>query len=182
MGPLAIAYTFATLGMFLVCAAARYMTGDADRLARAASWIAFGVGASRIVAALVDAPWSMAHYPAQDLFMLALCLAWFQVRREWWAALLAACFGAQLGMHAAFWWAALLAACFGAQLGMHAAFWWAGDPTLLRSYIVQNNAVFIIELLILTMAGGRYVVAGIGARLRLSRRWNRSRLAYVGAP
>lgn len=161
MGPLAIAYTLATLAMFLICALARYMTGDADRIARAASWLAFGVGVSRILSALVDAPWSMAHYPAQDLFMLAMCLAWFQVRREVWAA--------------------CLATCFAVQLYMHAAFWWAADPGLLRSYIIQNNAVFIAELLILTVAGGRHVVAGVGARLRMSRRWSGARLAYVGA-
>jgi hypothetical protein len=161
MGPLATAYTLATLAMFLVCAIARNCTDDADRVARAAAWLAFGVGMSRIVSALVPAPWSMAHYPAQDLFMLALCLGWFQVRREWWAV--------------------LLATCFAVQLYMHAAFWWAHDASALRSYIIQNNAVFIAELLILTVAGGRYVVAGIGARLRMLGGWHRPRLAYVGA-
>jgi len=161
MGPLATIYTLATLAMFLVCAIARNATDDADRVARAAAWLALGVGLSRIASSLVSAPWSMAHYPAQDLFMLAMCLGWFQVRREWWAA--------------------LLATCFAVQLYMHAAFWWAADPTELRSYIIQNNAVFIAELLILTMAGGRYVVAGVVSRLRLSRRGSGPRLAYVEA-
>jgi hypothetical protein len=158
MGPLATAYTLATLAMFLVCAIARNCTDDADRVARAAAWLAFGVGISRIVSALVPAPWSMAHYPAQDLFMLAMCLGWYQVRREWWAA--------------------ALAACFAVQLYMHAAFWWAGDATQTLSYITENNAVFIAELLIATVAGGRYVVAGVVARLSLPRRWNRLGLAY----
>lgn len=161
MGPLATAYALATLVMFLVCALARNETDDADRIARAASWLAFGVGVSRIVAELVDAPWSMAHYPAQDLMMLAMCLGWFQVRREPWAL--------------------LLASCFAGQLFLHAAFWWVGDPSLLRPYIILNNALFIAELFILTVAGGRYVVSGVLSRLRVSRRWNRPALAYVGA-
>lgn len=160
MGLLSTLYTLATLGMFLVCALARYVQDDADRIARAAAWLAFGVGVSRIVSAMVDPPWSMIHYPAQDLFMLAMCISWWQVRAEKWAL--------------------LLGLCFFAQLGFHAAFWWGHEVTLLRRYIIFNNAAFIAELSILTIAGGRHVVAWIGARLPVLRRRVGSHLALAG--
>lgn len=149
MGTLATIYTLATLAMFLVCALARYATEDADRIARAAAWVALLTGMSRIIGVFLDPPNSLIHYPAQDVFMMGLCLAWWQVRGERWAM--------------------LLAGCFFAQLFLHAAFWWGGDVSLLRGYIIANNAVFIAELSILTIAGGSHVVRWVGSRLPVFR-------------
>lgn len=161
MGPLALTYTIATLVMFGLCALAGQVSADASRIARAAAWMAFGVGVSRIVSALVDPPWSMAHYPAQDLFMMAMCLGWYQVRREIWAS--------------------LLASCFMVQLFLHAAFWWGADPHQLRIYITLNNAAFVGEILILCIAGGRHVAAWVGRRLPVLRRRTGARLAFMEA-
>ena len=161
MGPLATFYTFATLGMFLVCALARNLTEDADRIARAAAWVALLTGMSRIIGVFLDPPDSMIHYPAQDLFMMGLCFAWWQVRSERWAL--------------------MLAGCFFAQLFLHAAFWWGGDVTLLRGYIIANNAVFIAELSILTIAGGSHVVRWVGSRLPVFRRGHSPHHAYARA-
>jgi hypothetical protein len=161
MGPLATAYTLATLVMFAVCALARYLEDDADRVARAAAWLAFGVGVSRIISSVIDPPWSMIHYPAQDLFMLAMCMSWWQVRGEKWAV--------------------MLGLLFFVQLGLHAAFWWGHEPTLLRRYIELNNAAFIGQLLVLTAAGGRHVVLGVRRRLPVLRRWTGAHLAMARA-
>lgn len=149
MGPVATLYSLATLGMFCVCATARVVTPDAERIARAAAWTVFFTGISRLVSYAADAPWSMVHYPAQDLLMMAMAFGWWQVRGELWA------------------W--LLGVCFLTQLFLHAAFWWVGDPGHLYAYVLANNVVFIAELSLLTVAGGRHVGAWLLDRLRLLR-------------
>lgn len=149
MGLLATMYCLATLLMFCICAAARVVSPDAERIARAAAWVVFFTGISRLVSYLTDAPWSMVHYPAQDLLLMALSFGWWQVRGELWA------------------W--LLGACFLTQLFFHAAFWWVGNSDYLYAYVLANNIVFIVELSLLSVAGGRHVGVWLRDRLRLLR-------------
>lgn len=161
MGPLAAAYSIATLAMFVVCACARMATQDADRIARAAAWVVFFTGLSRLVGYYTDPPLSMLHYPLIDYFMMMLSFGWWQVRGEWWARVLGAVF---------------LAQCF-----WHAFFWWPGSDVSLYRYIYANNGFFIAELTILTLAGGGHVAVWVRDRLRLLRRGADWRLA-LGRP
>lgn len=148
MGFWATLYTLATIGMFVVCALARVLTPDAERVARAAAWVALFTGLSRVVSYFTDAPWSMVHYPAEDLLLMTMALGWWQVRREAWALILAGLFLSQLFLHALFWF---------------------DEMSSLRGYIIANNAVFILELLTLTIAGGGHALGWVRDRLRLSR-------------
>jgi len=148
MGGVATAYTLATIAMFGVCALARAATPDAERVARAAAWVALFTGASRVIGYFTDAPWSLVHYPAQDLVMLTLAFSWWQVRREWWAL--------SLGL------------LFLAQLFLHALFWFDMESSL-RGYIIANNGFFILQLLTLTIAGGGYALGWLRDRVRLLR-------------
>jgi hypothetical protein len=152
MGLVSTLYTIATIAMFAVCALARMATPDAERVARAAAWVALFTGGSRLIGLYVEAPWSLVHYPAQDLFMMAIALGWWQVRREMWAL--------------------VLAGLFFAQLFLHALFWFDGNSSL-RGYIIANNAFFILQLLTLTIAGGGHALGWVRGRLRLLRRWDR---------
>lgn len=148
MGQVATLYTLATIAMFGVCALARVATPDAERVARAAAWVAMLTGMSRVVGYFTDAPWSLVHCPAQDLLMMTLALGWWQVRREWWAL--------ALGL------------LFFAQLFLHALFWFDVDSSL-RGYIIANNAFFILQLLTLTVAGGGHALGWVYNRVRLLR-------------
>ncbi|MFZ2252632.1 MAG: hypothetical protein WAW13_00490 [Minisyncoccia bacterium] len=145
---MATLYTLATIAMFGICALARVATPDAERIARAAAWVALFTGMSRVIGYFTDAPWSLVHYPAQDLLMLTLAFGWWQVRREWWALSLALLFLAQLFLHALFWFDA---------------------ASSLRGYIVANNAFFILQLLTLTIAGGSHALGWVRDRVRLFR-------------
>jgi hypothetical protein len=150
MGPLALAYTTATAVMFGVCVLARHLTPDAERVARAAAWVALFTGLSRVVHFFVPPPWSMVHYPAEDLAMLTLAFSCWHVRHERWALLLAGLFLSQLFLHALYWF----------------------DPaSSLRGYIIANNALFIAQLVTLTVAGGGYALGRLRHRLHELRRW-----------
>lgn len=162
MGFWATFYSLATLAMFSVCAVARLVSSDADRLARAASWVVLFTGVSRFVSLFVEAPWSIVHYPAIDLFLMWLAFGWWQVRGETWA------------------W--LLGACLLTQLGLHCWFWGAGDAGNLYAYILANNIGFFCTLLTLTIAGSGHVVGWLRDRLRLTRRGYRGVLALGVAP
>ena len=148
MGPLALTYTLATMAMFGVCAFARSVTPDAERVARAAAWLALLTGLSRIVAYFADLPWSMVHYPAEDLLMMTLAFGWWQVRGERWAMVLALLFLSQLFLHALYWFDA---------------------TSSLRGYVIANNAVFAAELTTLAVAGGGHALGWVRDRLRLLR-------------
>lgn len=148
MGVASTLYTLATIGMFGVCALARVATPDAERIARAAAWVALFTGLSRVISFYTDAPWSMVHYPAEDLVMLTLAFGWWQVRRERWALILALLFLSQLFLH---------------------ALYWFDDMSSLRGYVIANNAFFILQLLTLTIAGGGHALGWVRDRLRLFR-------------
>jgi len=148
VGLLSLLYTIGTLAMFGVCTLARAATPDATRLARAAAWVLLFTGVSRLVSLTVGPPWSMVHYPAEDLLLLLMARDWWRVRGEPWAAVLIACFLTQLSLHALYWF----------------------DPaSSLRRYIIANNAIFIIELLTLTTAGGGHAFGWVLHRLRMLR-------------
>lgn len=148
MGGVATLYTLATIAMFSVCALARAATPDAERVARAAAWVALFTGMSRVISFYTDAPWSMVHYPAEDLVMLTLAFGWWQVRRERWALILALLFLSQLFLH---------------------ALYWFDNMSSLRGYVIANNALFILQLLTLTTAGGGHALGWVRDRLRLLR-------------
>lgn len=131
--------------MFAVCTLAGSLTEDAARVARAAAWVALFTGLSRVVHFFVPAPWSMVHYPAEDLVMLTLAFSCWQVRHESWAL--------------------ILAGLFLTQLFLHALYWFDGTSSL-RGYIIANNALFIAQLATLTVAGGGYALGWVGHRLR----------------
>jgi len=160
VGPVALSYTLATIAMFGVCAFARVLTPDAERIARAAAWVALFTGISRVISYFTDAPWSMVHYPAEDLLLMTLALGWWQVRREKWALVLGLLFLSQLFLHALFW------------FDMNSS---------LRGYIYANNGVFILELLTLTIAGGGHALGWVRGRLRMLRRWPGGRVWVLEA-
>jgi len=149
MGLLSTIYTLATIGMFGVCAFARVVTPNAERIARAAAWIALFTGVSRIIAYFADPPWSMVHYPAEDLLLMTMAFSWWQVRRERWALILAFLFLSQLFLH---------------------ALYWFDIESSLRGYIIANNAIFCGQLLTLTLAGGGHALGWVRDRLRQFRR------------
>lgn len=148
MGPLALTYTLATAAMFGVCTLAGALTEDAARIARVAAWLALFTGLSRIVHFFVPPPWSMVHYPAEDLTLLAISFSCWHVRHERWALLLAGLFLSQLFLHALYWFDA---------------------TSSLRGYIIANNAVFIAQLVTLTVAGGGYALGWLRYRLPMFR-------------
>ena len=148
MGPLALTYTLATMATFGVCAFARSVAPDAERVARAAAWVALLTGVSRVISYFADLPWSMVHYPAEDLLMMTLAFGWWQVRGERWAM--------------------ILALLFLSQLFLHALYWFDGASSL-RGYITANNACFAAQLLTLTIAGGGHALGWVRDRLRLLR-------------
>lgn len=148
MGPLALTYTLATMAMFGVCAFARSVAPDAERVARAAAWVALLTGVSRVISYFADPPWSMVHYPAEDILMMTLAFGWWQVRGERWAM--------------------ILALLFLSQLFLHALYWFDGASSL-RGYIVANNFCFSLELLTLSVAGGEHALGWVRDRLRLLR-------------
>lgn len=158
MGFWASFYSLLTLVMFLICAVARFVNEDADRVARAASWVTLFAALSRIVGYFTDQPLSLVHYPAIDLFMLAMSFGWWQVRGERWA------------------W--LLGCCFLSQLVLHAWFWSAGEPKNLFQYILLNNLAFATTLAILATAGGGYVARWVIDRLRMFGRRDRGLLGH----
>jgi len=149
VGTLAVLYTLATAVMFGVCTLAGSLTEDAARVARAAAWVALFTGVSRVVHYVLPPPWSMVHYPAEDLTMLAIAFSCWHVRHEKWALILAALFLSQLFLH---------------------ALYWFNPASSLRGYIIANNALFIGQLATLTLAGGGYALAGIDRRVRVLRR------------
>ena len=148
MGPLALTYTLATMATFGVCAFARSVAPDAERVARAAAWVALLTGVSRVISYFADPPWSMVHYPAEDLLMMTLAFGWWQVRGERWVM--------------------ILALLFLSQLFLHALYWFDGTSNL-RGYIVANNAVFIAELTTLTIAGKGHALGWVRDRFRMLR-------------
>lgn len=158
MGILATTYSVAALVMFMICATARIISPNADRIARAASWVVLFTGLSRLVGYYTDPPLSVIHYAPIDLFLMILSFGWWQVRGERWA-----------------WWLGL---CFLSQLVLHGWFWWEADPRNLYLYLTLNNGHFLATLLILTFAGGGYVARWLHDRLRLPRRRLRGFLAH----
>lgn len=148
MGVVSTAYTIATIAMFGICALARMATPDAERVARAAAWVALFTGMSRVISFYTDAPWSMVHYPAEDLVMLTLAFGWWQVRRERWALILALLFLSQLFLH---------------------ALYWFDSMSSLRGYVIANNSLFVLQLLTLTIAGGGHALGWVRDRVRLLR-------------
>ena len=143
-------YSLATLVMFIMCALARLITPDADRIARAAAWVVFFTGLGRLVGYYTDPPLSMLHYVLVDYLMMVLSYGWWQVRGEKWA-----------------WTLGTLFLC---QLCGHMLFWASRDEANVYNYIVYNNGLFVLELSVLSIAGGSYVGGWIRDRLLLLRR------------
>lgn len=160
MSSLDTAFALGTLGAFGICALARNLTVNADRLARAASWITLLAGMTWFIRLTLPEPWSKVHLPAQDLALMALAYTWWQVRREWWAAAIGAVSFVLLVDHVAFW--------IGAQ-----------GPSSRRHAIIAN-ASFIAQLVALYAAGGVYVARCALDRAALSRGRALARVPVAG--
>lgn len=96
-------------------------------------------------------PWTMAHYPVQDLSLIAMC--WIAWRREKTLANI---------------WKPILAVLFLCQLAGHVRYWVDRDPSVyaLWVYIVINNVLFALELGVIGAVGGGYVGRDLYRRLR----------------
>lgn len=149
-------YQTATVVMAMVCLLAVILDKSAVDLAGAAMVVFVFTVMSRIVTDELDPPWSVAHMPMQDLICVAV--AWWGHKRSprWWTQALALAFTAQLGAHTVYW----------------GAFTLTGDVSWLRTtaYLWVINSLFVVELLILTSAGGGHVAAYVRDRLPVFRR------------
>lgn len=154
-------YAAMTTLMAVICVLAYAVNRNAlDLFAAGVVVFVFTVMSEWIVSAL-DPPWSSAHMPPQDVICAAV--AWWSARRsaERWPRLLALAFTVQCGVHVLYWGAIALSYWFDGGQDVH---------MLTRLYPWPINALFMIELAILTAAGGGHVARYVRARLHLFRR------------
>lgn len=153
-------YQIATIAMVVICILAYAVNRAAlDLFAAAAVVFVFTVVSASIVAAY-DPPWSSAHMPPQDLICAAI--AWWSAKRSpvhRWSRWLAIAFTVQCGIHAVYWGAIFISHAMGLDIAL-----------LTRIYPWPVNTLFLIELAILSMAGGGYVAGYVRARLPLLHR------------
>jgi hypothetical protein len=151
-----VLYQTGTVVMAAVCLLAVILDHEAVDLAGAAMTVFVFTVMSRMVSADLDPPWSMAHWPVQDLICVGV--AWWGHRRSprWWTRSLAQAFTIQLGAHVLYWGVIFL----------------KGSASWIEtvSYLWIINGLFVIELLILTGAGGGRVADHVRARVRLLHR------------
>lgn len=152
MGVVSTSFAFACGACLLICMAAAYMRTGALNLFGAASFVFVMFWVSRAVSASLSPPWSLAHYPVQDVAMLGLMWATWQKPSAMWRVAVSFLLLLQLGFHAGYW--ALYVAG-------------ATDVHTLRGYILFNNLGMAGILLALSLQGVGHVLAGI-ADLRRS--------------
>lgn len=149
-------YQAGTVIMAAVCLLAVVLDRAAVDLAGAAMTVFVFTVLSRIVSADLDPPWSMAHWPMQDL--ICVVVAWWGHRRSprWWTRGLAGAFTIQCGAHVLYW----------AVIFLKGSASWAETT----AYLWLINGLFVVQLAILTGAGGGRVADYVRARVRLLHR------------
>lgn len=149
-------YQASTVLMAVVCLLAVVLDKSAVDVAGAAMVVFVFTVMSRMISQEMDPPWSTAHMPVQDVICVAV--AWWGHKRapRWWTLGLALAFTAQLGGHVGYW-------------GTYAL---TGGVTWLQTtiYLWVINSLFVVELAILTGAGGGHVADYVRARLPLLHR------------
>lgn len=160
-------YQVSTALMMAVCILAYCLDRAALALFSAAGVVfVFTVG-SFLVTSHSEPPWSSAHMPVQDVICATLARVTWRRTGQRWAKWLAVPFMIQCGVHALYWGAIALTTILapGASL----------DP-LTRAYPWLINPLFVVELAVLTAAGGGHVFGYVRARVPLLRRM----LAHMG--
>ncbi|MDO9334925.1 MAG: hypothetical protein Q7T61_00860 [Caulobacter sp.] len=150
MGPISTGYAFACCGTLMVCMGAALVRTRALHLFGAAAFIFVMFWISRAVSIELDPPWSLAHYPLQDVILIAMLWATAGGRIEWWKAMVGLLLLAQLGFHTAYW---------GLYITGNA------DVSSLWQYIFLNNVGLAAILFSLSVEGARDVL-GWAADLR----------------
>jgi hypothetical protein len=156
-------YILATSVMTALCFLAFVVNRAAlDVFAAAGVVFIFTVISEQIVS-LFAPPWSSAHMPVQDVICAAVATwSWRRTRRRW-AFGLAAAFTVQCAVHVVYWGAIFVISAL-AALGV------TDDVSirpLIRLYPWPINALFLVELAILSTAGGGYVAGYVRGRLSL---------------
>lgn len=148
MGPVAISFAVAcTVVLGLTFFGAMVRTKGLHPFGAAAFlfvmfWVSRGVSDQ-----VGGPPWSMLHYPVQDVILLAMVWHVWGEGRALWKPAVAILLLLELGFHASYWGA-----------------WLNGDYSLatLRHYIFLNNAAFAGVLFALGFAGVDNVARGLG--------------------
>ena len=97
---------------------------------------------TNVMAALLEPPASKALHPLIDFIGLSICIITWRSHKEWFKLALAGLFLVQMGLHATFW------------------VEWATQPhgSLLYTYALTLNITWLMELVVLALPGGGYVV------------------------
>lgn len=150
-------YKIATVAMMLMCSAAMALTQRTLDLLAAAGVVFTFTLMSMWVVDTYPAPWHSVHMIVQDAICAAV--AWWAAKRttERWPHWLKIAFTVQCGIHVAYWGGLFTSATVAGG---------AWDGLLTRTYPWPINTLFVIQLAILTVAGGGYVARGVRDRLR----------------
>ena len=135
---------------FTVCALASWLRRDmGGELFAFAALVAVFTILSRVVSAYSDMPASAVLWPLQDMACAGVATAMWNNRPDRWKAAIASCFAIQCGAHVMYWWWVLT----------DGATW---EATVAYLWII--NPFFVVELSILTLAGGRLVADYVVSR------------------
>lgn len=157
---LTLAYQVSTSVMLLICFLAYRLDRSAFALFVAAGVVFVFTVTSYVITRNSDPPWSSAHMPIQDVICTALAMVTWRRTGQRWARWLAIPFMVQCAIHAAYWGAIALVTIFAPDTSI---------TPLTRLYPWLINPLFIIELAILTTAGGGYVLGYVRSRLPVLR-------------
>jgi len=134
-----------TAVMVTVCLVAARLRPAALEVLAAAIALAMFALVSHLADALSDLPWSAATWPVRDLVCGGLALAMYRRDRALWKKLLAGLFALQCGAHVWFWGAVVAEGLAG--------------PATSAAYLGIVNSALVLEIIIITVAGGAYVVS-----------------------
>lgn len=97
---------------------------------------------TNVMAVVFNPPASKALHPLIDFIGLSICVISWRTHKEWFKLVLSGLYLAQIGLHATFW------------------VEWATQPhgNLLYQYALTLNITWLMELVVLAMPGGGYVV------------------------
>lgn len=144
-------YTVALIIMGVVCGASAWVNKSegAEVFAFASLLIVF-TALSRMISAVSDMPVSAAIWPVQDLILTLLASVMWSIRRNPWKAIIAVLFAMQCGAHVGYWWGVVI----------------TGEASrgLTVSYIWIINAVFLVEVAVMGVAGGGVIRRALRSR------------------
>ena len=146
MGPISLSFAWAVCICLGICMAAGIMRTGALQLFGAAAFVFVMFWISRAVSGVTSPPWSLAHYPLQDVTMIGLIWLTWGRRAELWKVATSWLLMLQLVFHAGYW----LAVVTG-----------RADHGMLWTYILLNNLGMAGILLVLTMKGVGHVLVGV---------------------